>query len=116
MLNRARRLSSRLGRQLGGCSRRNVDRVRHLVKQRKNIRPMLNNRVYKSYLGRHFTKQVFRIKEIKNPRILVKGKLQEQSRPPRYFLNGRWFPRDQLLVVPGTDGETQKLIDARPKR
>ena len=85
------------------------DKVRHLVKLRKNIKPILTikgqARVYKTYHGRHFTKQIYKIKEIRNP----------PSKPPRYFLHGRWFNRDQILLVPGTDEETEKQVAARPK-
>jgi len=33
-----------------------------------------------------------------------------------YFLHGRWFHRDQILLVTGTDAETERQVAARPKR
>ncbi len=94
------------------------DKVRHLIKLRKNIHPVLTikgqARLYKSYHGRHFTKQVYTIKEIRNPPPF--GPRERNPKPPLYFLHGRWFNRDQLLIVSGTDAETEKQVAARPKR
>jgi hypothetical protein len=88
------------------------DKCRHLVKLRKNIHPILTikgqARLYKSYHGRHFTKQVYTIKDIHNQNTA--------SKPTLYFLHGRWFHRDQILLVTGTDSETEKQIAARPKK
>ena len=98
------------------------DKVRHLIKLRKNIHPILTikgqARLYKSYHGRHFTKQVYTIKEIRNPALPKKtfGPRERNPKPPLYFLHGRWFNRDQLLIVSGTDAETEKQVAARPKR
>ena len=87
------------------------DKVRHLVKLRKNIKPTLTiqgqARLYKAYHGHHFTKQVYTIKEIK-PK-------QPSAKPPRFFLHGRWFNRDQIMVVSAPDAETEKQVAARPK-
>ena len=89
------------------------DKCRHLVKLRKNIHPILKikgqARLYKSYHGRHFTKQIYTIKDIRNPK-------KDGTKPTLYFLHGRWFHRDQIMVVTGTDAETEKQIAARPKR
>ena len=38
------------------------------------------------------------------------------TKPTLYFLHGRWFHRDQILLVSGTDAETEKQIAARPKK
>jgi hypothetical protein len=98
------------------------DKARHLVKLRKNIHPILTikgqARLYKSYHGRHFTKQVYTIKEIRNnPKPVPPGTPKPRNpKPPTYFLHGRWFNRDQLLLISGTDAETEKQIDARPKK
>ena len=82
------------------------DKCRYLIKQRKNIRPMLVlgkhwKRLYKSYHGVHFTKQVY----------TIKGKTKQKV--PRYYVNGRWFDRDELLLISGTDAETERQVAAR---
>ena len=84
------------------------DKCRHLIKQRKNMRPMLKlgahwNRLYKSYHGVHFTKQVY----------TIKGKTKQKI--PRYYVNGKWFDRDELLLISGVDGETDRQVAARAK-
>ena len=84
------------------------DKCRYLIKQRKNIRPMLNlgkhwNRLYKSYHGVHFTKQVYKI-----------AAMTKQD-PPRYYVNGSWKDRDELLIITGVDGETERQVAARAK-
>ena len=84
------------------------DKCRHLIKQRKNIRPMLKlgkhwNRLYKSYHGVHFSKQVYTIKSKTNQTV------------PRYYVNGKWYDKDELLLISGTDGETERQIAARAK-
>ena len=93
-------------------------KARHLVKLRKNIHPILTikgqARLYKSYHGRHFTKQVYAIKDIRNPPVF--GPNLRNPKPTLYFLHGRWFHRDQIMVVTGTDSETEKQIAARPKK
>jgi hypothetical protein len=92
------------------------DKCRHLVKLRKNIYPILKigaqARLYKTYHGRHFTKQLFRITAIK-PRPPPPGTKGPQ---PRYYVNGRWRQRDELLAVTGTDAATSAAIAARPKK
>ena len=93
------------------------DQVRHLVKMRKNIKPILTikgqARLYKTYQGRHFTKQVFKIRKIINqPKD---GEKKRTTVPPRYFLNGQWFNRDQLLPITGVDAETDRQISERKK-
>ena len=104
------------------------DKARHLVKLRKNIKPILKiggqARLYKSYHGRHFTKQVYTIKEIRNKKPEQKPDLSNMSaaerkvatKPTLYFLHGRWFHRDQIMLISGTDAETERQIAARPKR
>ena len=116
------------------------DKCRHLVKLRKNIHPILTikgqARLYKSYHGRHFTKQVYTISKIRNrkpPRkkkptpeeiqaekdrvaALTYAELKQETKPTMYFLHGRWFHRDQILLVTGTDAETERQVAARPKR
>ena len=79
-----------------------------MIKQRKNIRPNLNlgkhwNRLYKSYHGVHFTKQVYKI-----------AAMTKQD-PPRYYVNGSWKDRDELLIITGVDGETERQVAARAK-
>ena len=59
------------------------------------------NRLYKSYHGVHFTKQVY----------TIMGKTKQKV--PRYYVNGKWFDRDELLLISGTDGETERQIAAR---
>jgi len=78
------------------------DKCRHLIKLRKNMRPILKigdqSRLYKSYQGRHFSKQVHKITAI------------TKNKPVRYYVNGSWRDRDQILLVPGTDAETDRQI------
>ena len=94
------------------------DKARHLVKLRKNIKPILDikgqARVYKTYHGRHFTKQIYTIKDIRNPPVF--GPRERNPKPTLYFLHGRWFHRDQLLLVSGTDAETERQVKARSKK
>ena len=75
------------------------DKARVLVKLRKNIKPMLKigsqSRLYKSYHGRHFTKRVHTITRINKN---------------RYFINARWRDRDEILLVSGTDAETERQV------
>ena len=82
------------------------DKARVLVKLRKNIHPILKigsqSRLYKSYHGRHFTKRVHTITQ-----ILTK------NGTPRYFVNAKWRDRDQLLLVSGTDSETERQLAER---
>ena len=88
------------------------DKCRHLVKLRKNIKPVLTvkgqARVYKSYHGRHFTKKVFTITAIR-PRREPGAK----GPPPRYYVNGSWRQRDEILLVSGTDAETERQVASR---
>ncbi len=81
------------------------------------------NRLYKSYHGRHFSKQVHRITRILDRNEPKKGpggedvlKKRGGIVPKRYLVNGMWRNRDQILLVSGTDGETERQIAARPKR
>ena len=84
------------------------DKCRVLIKLRKNIRPMLKigsqSRLYKSYHGRHFTKQVKTIRRI-----------TKKAGVKRYFVDSRWVDRDALLLVPGVDAETDRQVAARKK-
>ena len=102
------------------------DKCRHLIKLRKNMRPMLKigkvNRLYKSYHGRHFSKQVHRTRvlERSEPKKGPGGEDALKKRggqvPKRYLVNGQWRNRDQIILVSGTDAETERQIAARPKR
>ena len=93
------------------------DKVRYLVKLRKNITEQAtfktrgtHARAYKSYHGRHFTKQVYRVTSIypKKPQSPGKRKL-----PRRYYVNGAWRNRDQLLLINGLDEKTDAAVAAR---
>ena len=105
------------------------DKCRYLIKLRKNIRPILkigkHSRLYKTYHGRHFTKSVHTITEI----ITLSKKAQaaeaaaaeaegEDQAPARrrFFVNGAWRNRDQLLLISGVDAETDRQVAARPKK
>ena len=81
------------------------DKCRVLIKLRKNMRPMLKigseTRLYKSYHGRHFTKQIHRITA------------KTRQDPPRYYVNGKWYDRDAILLVSGVDAETERQVEAR---
>ena len=89
------------------------DSCRHLIKLRKNIRPILEvdglKKLYKSYHGRHFTKQIYKIR-----RVLPKPKPGDAPKIPRkYWVNHKWRHRDELLIVSGTDEETVRQVAAR---
>lgn len=97
------------------------DKCRYLVKMRKNMRPMLKlegqARLYKSYHGRHFTKQLYKIKQISDV-SRYKRPDDEEKRPPlpkRYYVNGSWRDRDQILLVSGVDAETDRQVAARAR-
>ena len=81
------------------------DKCRVLIKLRKNMRPMLKigseTRLYKSYHGRHFTKQIHKITA------------KTRTDHPRYYVNGSWRDRDAILLVSGVDAETERQVDAR---
>ena len=95
------------------------DKCRHLIKLRKNIRPILKignvGRMYKSYHARHYTKQVYRIKAIQPKPGPADQPDAEKGPPPRYFVNGKWRHRDELLMITGVDDETADQISKRPK-
>ena len=86
------------------------DKCRVLLKMRKNIRPILKighiARGYKAYHGRHFAKGVHTIQKV----ITLKD-----SERKRYYVNGRWVDRDEILLVTGTDAETDRKVAARKK-
>ena len=81
------------------------DKCRVLIKLRKNMRPMLKigseTRLYKSYHGRHFTKQIHKISA------------KTRTDHPRYYVNGKWHDRDAILLVSGVDAETERQVEAR---
>ena len=91
------------------------DKCRYLIKMRKNIRPILKigskARTYKSYLGQHFSKQVHKITKIINQRTDDDG--NPTGPPNRYLVDGTWRHRDQILLVSGTDSETDAQIARR---
>jgi hypothetical protein len=95
------------------------DKCRYLIKLRKNIRPILKigdqARLYKSYHGRHFTKQVHKIKIITPDPKKVKDPPDPKAKPPRYYVNGEWRDRDMLLLVSGVDAETDRQVAARSR-
>jgi hypothetical protein len=91
------------------------DKCRHLIKLRKNIRPILKighiSRGYKSYHGRHFSKVVYTIRD-----VLPKPQPGDRKKIPRkYLVHGEWRHRDQLLLVTGTDAETERQVSARKR-
>jgi len=74
--------------------------------------------MYKSYHARHYTKQLFRIKAIQPKPGAAGGPSlpdAEKGPPPRYFVNGKWRHRDELLMLTGVDDETAAQIAGRPK-
>jgi hypothetical protein len=91
------------------------DKCRYLIKLRKNIKPILKigdqARLYKSYHGRHWTKKVHTITAM----FPKKETERTKNLPKRYYVNGSWRNRDQLLIISGTDGETERQVAARPK-
>lgn len=89
------------------------DKCRHLIKERKNIRPILKigkiAKLYKSYHARHYTSEIYTIRK-----VLPRPQPGDAPKIPRkYFVNGQWRHRDQLLIVSGTDAETERQIAAR---
>ena len=104
------------------------DKCRVLLKMRKNIRPILKighiARGYKSYHGRHFAKGVHTIQKVittKPARMTAAEQKddEKQAEPKsgvkRFYVNGRWVDRDEILLVSGTDAETDRRVAARKK-
>ena len=93
------------------------DKCRVLIKMRKNMRPLLKigpvSRGYKSYHARHFTRQVHKITRIID--APAADDPDPPARAPRYFVNKRWVDRDEILLVSGTDSETDRQVEARKK-
>ena len=107
------------------------DKCRVLLKMRKNIRPTLTikgqGRMYKSYHARHFQKGVHKIQR----RIQINKKKEEadeekravplskeekeERKVYRYYVNGRWVDRDEILLISGTDLETDRRVAARKR-
>lgn len=90
------------------------DKCRVLLKQRKNMRPNLTikgqSRLYKTYHARHWAKGVFKIQK----RILTNKKAvqADETVTPiyRYFVNGRWVDRDEIMLISGVDSETENAL------
>ena len=90
------------------------DRCRVLLKLRKNIRPNLTikgqSRMYKAYHGRHFAKGTHTIQK----RMQVNKKLTDADanleKVYRYYVNGRWVDRDEILLISGVDKETEARL------
>ena len=104
------------------------DKCRVLLKMRKNIRPILKighiARGYKSYHGRHFAKGVHTIQKVittKPARMTAEEQKDDEKQPEpksgvkRYYVNGRWVDRDEILLVSGTDAETDRRVAARKR-
>ena len=72
-------------------------KCRYLVKMRKNIRKV----GYKTYKAKHYTAGVFTVRAL------------DKLVPPRYYVNGAWRDRDELLLVSNVDVTTQQKIDQR---
>ena len=91
------------------------DKCRYLIKLRKNIRPMLKigskARAYKSYHARHFSKQVHKITRVLKQRTDADG--NPTGPPDRFLVDGTWRNRDQIMLVSGTDSETDAQIARR---
>jgi hypothetical protein len=100
------------------------DKCRVLVKMRKNIKPILTiagqARLYKSYQGRHFTKQLHTIARITKKADTSRSDEEKADHVRyvfRYYMKplGRWVDRDEILLVSGTDAETERQVAARKK-
>ena len=92
------------------------DKCRHLIKLRKNIRPILKighiSRGYKSYHGRHFSKVVYTIRD-----VLPKPQPGDRKKIPRkYLVHGEWRHRDQLLLVTDRRGDRKAGFRAEEER
>ena len=78
------------------------DKCRVLIKLRKNIRPQLKigdvARLYKAYHARHFTREIHKVKA------------KTRTKPPRFYVNGKWHDRDALLLIDGVDAETNRQV------
>ena len=92
------------------------DKCRVLLKQRKNMRPTLKighqSRMYKSYHGRHWARGVFKIQK----KIVVNKKaarLPNVEPVHRYYANGRWLDRDEIMLVSGVDADTAKALNRK---
>ena len=111
-----------------GKSPKKGDKCRVLLKMRKNIRPILKighqARLYKSYHGRHFAKGVHTIQKVittKPARMTAEEEKDDEKQAEartgvkRFYVNGRWVDRDEILLVSGTDAETDRRVAARKK-
>ena len=85
-----------------------------LIKHRKNIRPTLKigsqSRMHKSYLARHFAKGVHKIRK-----KMQTNKREVQADPTlkpvyRYYVNGRWADRDEIMLISGVDPTTDARV------
>ena len=70
-------------------------------------------RLYKSYHGRHWARGVFKI-----GRKINVNKKAVQADPTvepiyRYFANGRWLDRDEIMLISGVDAETEKALSKK---
>ena len=93
------------------------DECRVLIKHRKNIRPTLKigsqSRMHKSYLARHFAKGVHKIRK-----KMQTNKREVQADPTlkpvyRYYVNGRWADRDEIMLISGVDATTDARVRER---
>ena len=100
------------------------DKCRVLVKMRKNIKPILTiagqARLHKTYQGRHFTKQLHTIARITKKADTSRSDEEKADHVRyvfRYYMKplGKWVDRDEILLVSGTDAETDRQVAARKK-
>jgi hypothetical protein len=77
------------------------DRVRHLA----NIRKRLRGVGYKAYRGQQWSKSVRHVVEKKKIGVAHK-----------YLVGGSWYDRDALLLVPGTDATTDRIVADRKQQ
>ena len=71
------------------------------------------SRMHKSYLARHFAKGVHKIRK-----RLQTNKREVQADPAlkpvyRYYVNGRWADRDEIMLISGVDATTDARVRGR---
>ena len=93
------------------------DLCRVLLKQRKNMKPNLTingqSRMYKTYHGRHFAKGTHKIRK----RMLTNKKAMQADETVlpiyRFYVNGRWVDKDEVMLISGVDDVTAKSLKSR---
>jgi hypothetical protein len=69
--------------------------------------------MYKTYHGRHFAKGTHKIRK----RMLTNKKAMQADETVlpiyRFYVNGRWVDRDEVMLISGVDDVTAKSLKSR---